>query len=162
MPAPKIRPASSQMSPLPPAAASGVSRPARLALPSTAGLLERVIFAADQALVPLRRRAAKRRDAKRRAAIATAPTPEAVLGRAVDARHLGRWVEILGNPSAVGPRAVHEPSLVATGGRLVGYYPDDDPGRSPSTRVLVLLAGTVRTVRIRVDETIVVAPRDWS
>lgn len=141
--------------PRPPRGGSGVSRP-------TPTPLERVVVAIDTALVPLRLRARSRRDAKRHAAIDIAPAPETILGRAVDARHLGRWVEILGNPGAVGPRAVHEPSLVATGGRLVGYLPDDDPARSPSTRVLVLLAGTVRTVRIRVDETIVVAPREWS
>lgn len=117
---------------------------------------------AHAALAPLRALGAA---LTRRAAIdnvAEAPAPETILGRAIGVEHLGRWVEILGNPSAVGPRAIHEPCLVAAGGRLVGYRPDDDPARSPSTRDLVLLAGTVRTVRIRVDERVTVAPREWS
>lgn len=133
--------------------------PDRLTLPAGASVLERIVFNIDQALAPLRA-ARMRRDAIDN--VAEAPAAEPVLGRAIGVAHLGRWIEVLGDPASVGPRAIHEPSLVATAGRLVGFHPDEDPARSPSTRILVLLAGTVRTVRVRVDETVVVAPRDWS
>lgn len=86
--------------------------------------------------------------------------PEQILGRHLGVAHLGRWVELPGKPNE--PRVVNEPSLIAQGGRLVGFHADEEPARSPSTRVLVLLRGAPVEVRIRVDEPVLVSPREWS
>lgn len=86
--------------------------------------------------------------------------PERILGRHVGVQHLGRWIEIPGRPTE--PRVINEPSLIAQGGRLVGFHADTEPARSPSTRVLVLLRGAPVEVPIRADEPVLVSPREWS
>lgn len=125
--------------------------------------LERLIVATDATLAPLRLYLRNRRARIRRAAIAELPKPASILGRDVGVEHLGCWVVIPGRPTEAGPRIVHEPSLIARGGRLVGFDADTAPERSPSTRILIIQAGPKTSgVSVRVDETVIVAPRDWS
>lgn len=89
------------------------------------------------------------------------PAPERILGREIGVAHLGRWIEVQRKP--VEPRVINDPSLISEGGRLIGFHADAEPGRSPSTRVLVLsLDGKNVEIRVRTDEPVLVAPREWS
>lgn len=96
----------------------------------------------------------------RRPAIPLAP--ERILARHIGVAHLGRWIELPGTLDAAAPRVRNEPALITQGGRLVGFHADADPARSPSTRVLVLLRGAPVEVPVRVDEPVLVSPREWS
>lgn len=91
-----------------------------------------------------------------------APAVEQMLVRHLGVAHLGRWIELPARPHREGPRVAHEPSLIAQGGRLVGFHAHTNPQRSPSVRVLVLLAGTPVEVPCPVDDPVLVAPREWS
>lgn len=86
--------------------------------------------------------------------------PRHVLVRHLGVEHLGCWITIPGTPDSA--RTRQEPSLLLEGGRLVGFMPDVDTARSPSTRVLVILRGAPNLVPVRVDTTVTIAPRDWS
>lgn len=99
----------------------------------------------------------------RRPAAPLAPEPMRV--RHLGVEHLGRWIELPAPKVAVadgGPRVANEPSLVAQGGRLVGFAPSSEPNRAPSERLLLLLSGAPRSVSARADDHVLVAPREWN
>lgn len=86
--------------------------------------------------------------------------PAELLVRHLTVEHLGRWITLHPQPDSARTRA--EPTLLREAGRLVGFAPGPDPARSPSTIGLVLLRGAPVTITARVDDHVIVAPRDWN
>lgn len=90
---------------------------------------------------------------------------EEIRARAIGVEHLGRWLEVPAPKVAVaagGNRVANEPSLVAQGGRLVGFAEAAEPSRAPSERLLLLLSGAPRSLNVRADDVVLVAPREWN
>lgn len=90
---------------------------------------------------------------------------ERIRARSLGVEHLGRWLEVPAPKVAVaegGPRVANEPSLVAQGGRLVGFSEAPDSRRAPSERQLILLSGAPRSIYVRADDLVLVAPREWN
>jgi hypothetical protein len=91
------------------------------------------------------------------------PEPEVMLVRHLGIEHLGRWSYLPGRPAKGGPAIATEPSLAATGGRLVGIRPGKAGTRDqPGHRLLVVLQGSAAAeLPVRVDDRVDVAPREW-
>lgn len=90
---------------------------------------------------------------------------ERIRARSLGVEHLGRWLEVPAPKVAVaagGNRVANEPSLVAQGGRLVGFAEAPEPSRAPSERLLLLLSGAPRSITVRADDVVLVAPREWN
>lgn len=90
---------------------------------------------------------------------------ERIRARALGVEHLGRWLEVPAPKVAVaagGSRVANEPSLVAQGGRLVGFAEGPEPRTAPSERQLILLSGAPRALNVRADDIVLVAPREWN
>lgn len=90
---------------------------------------------------------------------------ERIRARSLGVEHLGRWIEVPSPKVAVaagGPRVANETSLVAQGGRLVGFAEAPDTRTAPSERQLILLSGAPRALYVRADDVVLVAPREWN
>lgn len=110
-------------------------------------------------------------DSIRDSRIANHVTPqlELMLVRHLSAEHLGCWIELPGIPTRVSRSAAHEPSVLATAGRLVGIrpggfnLPTSSGGDPAATRILVIQQGTAtQPITALAGDPVRVAPREWS
>lgn len=92
------------------------------------------------------------------------PTPDVMAVRNLGLEHLGRLIYLPGRPAKGGPALAAEPSVAATGGRLVGIRPGKTSNHADTvaTRVLVITQGpALAELSVSVVELVSVAPREW-
>lgn len=97
--------------------------------------------------------------------LAVAPAAETMAVRHLTVEHLGRWIELPGRPAQMRRPAIDDPSIAATGGRLVGFKPGQVLGSGSGTvaqRVLVvMMGGPAIELTLPTNATVHVAPREW-